>query len=67
MSSGTGIVEDYCVYVRFRPYVFLFLEEMSEYYEIIVFTAAESSYKMEDWLRIGMQGRLLECSTRRSH
>ena len=55
MSIGTGIVEDYCVYVRFRPYVFLFLEEMSEYYEIIVFTAAESSYKMEDWLRIGMQ------------
>ena len=55
MSSGAGIVVDYCVYVRFRPYVFLFLEEMSECYEIIVFTAAESSYKMEDWLRIGMQ------------
>lgn len=37
-------MEEYCVYVRFRPYVFLFLEEMSKCYEIVVFTAAELSY-----------------------
>ena len=55
MNNGMGEVEEYRVYVRFRPYVFLFLEEMSECYEIVVFTAAESSYKMEDRLRIGMQ------------
>lgn len=32
------------VYLSFRPYVFFFLEEMSKYYEIILFTASQSSY-----------------------
>lgn len=29
------------VYVKFRPHVKEFIEEMSKYYEIVIFTAAE--------------------------
>ena len=34
----------YDVYLCFRPYVFHFLETMSKYYELIVFTAGIQPY-----------------------
>jgi len=30
--------------IRFRPYLYYFLEKLSKYYEIIIFTAAHASY-----------------------
>ena len=36
--------EEYNVYLCFRPYVFYFLESMSKYYELVVFTAGIKPY-----------------------
>lgn len=42
--SITYLGEKYDVYVRFRPYVFYFLETMSKHFEIVVFTASIQPY-----------------------
>ena len=35
---------NYTIYVKFRPFVFDFLETMSKHYEIAIFTASEKAY-----------------------
>lgn len=35
---------NYTIYVKFRPFVFDFLEAMSRHYEIAIFTASEKAY-----------------------
>ena len=44
MNPQTGENETEEFFPLFRPYVFYFLKEMSKYYEIIAFTAAQSTY-----------------------
>lgn len=36
--------EEYIVYLSFRPYVFHFLERMSQFFELIVYTAGIRQY-----------------------
>lgn len=43
-QNENGEVEDYCVYVKMRPYLDECLEYLSQYYEIVVFTAGEENY-----------------------
>ena len=45
MNKNTDRMEEFHVYVCFRPYLFMFLSVMSKLYEIIVFTAGTESYK----------------------
>lgn len=35
---------NYTIYVKFRPFVFEFLEAVSKYYDIAIFTASEKAY-----------------------
>ena len=44
MNTNTDRMEEFHVYVCFRPYLFMFLSVMSKLYEIIVFTAGTESY-----------------------
>ena len=44
VNPQTGEMEREEFFPLFRPYVFYFLKEMSKYYEIIAFTAAQSTY-----------------------
>lgn len=34
----------YTIYVKFRPFVFTFLEEMAKHFELAIFTASEKAY-----------------------
>ena len=43
-NPQTGEKETEEFFPLFRPYVFYFLKEMSKYYEVIAFTAAQSTY-----------------------
>lgn len=40
-NSKTDPPEEYPLRIRYRPYLFQFLAEVSKLYEVVVFTAAQ--------------------------
>ena len=40
-NSNTYPPEEYTLRIRYRPYLFQFLAEVSQLYEVVVFTASQ--------------------------
>ena len=44
IPNEKGEPVEYCIYVKMRPYLDEYIEYLSQFYEIVVFTAGEQSY-----------------------